>query len=100
MRDIGVDLPVRVQTDTTIAQYSGLGTSRLRRLLLRSGYSRHFIAQMNAAVALVGRLVNLTASMRTAFSSSPVRSVRKTGSGARAWRTTLPNSAGICWRDS
>jgi multidrug resistance protein MdtO len=64
LRSIGLDLPVSVQTDKSISQYSGLGTSGLRRLLLRSGYSRHFVAQMNAAVALVGRLIDLAASMR------------------------------------
>lgn len=66
LRDVAADLPISVQTNKTISQYAGLGTSRLRRLLLRSGYSGHFIAQMSAAVALVGQLVNLTASMRTA----------------------------------
>ncbi len=71
LRDMGTDRQVGVQADTAIAQYSSLGTPRLRRLLLRSGYSGHFIAQMNAAVALVGRLVNLTASMRTAIKLQP-----------------------------
>ena len=64
LRDIGANRPVSVQTDNAIAQFAGLGTSGLRRLLLRSGYSRHFVAQMNAAVALVGRLVDLAAGMR------------------------------------
>ena len=71
LQDIGTDLPVSTQTEAAVAQYSGLGTSRLRTLLLRSGYSGHFISQMNAVVALVGRLVNLTASMRTAFRLQP-----------------------------
>jgi multidrug resistance protein MdtO len=64
LQDIGTGLPVSAQRDKAISQYSGLGTSSLRRQLQRSGYSGHFIAQMNAAVALVGRLVDLAASMR------------------------------------
>jgi multidrug resistance protein MdtO len=71
LRDVGADLPVSEQTGNAISQYSGLGTSTLRRLLLRSGYSGHFIAQMSAAVALVGRLVDLAASMRIAYTGQP-----------------------------
>ncbi|MBV8052901.1 MAG: FUSC family protein [Acidobacteriaceae bacterium] len=38
-----------------------LGTSRLRRVLGRSDYSFHYRSQMNGAVALIGRLVNIVA---------------------------------------
>ncbi len=44
--------------------YASLGTSRLRRLLLRSGYSQSFEAQMGAAIGLLGRLIDLAASMQ------------------------------------
>jgi multidrug resistance protein MdtO len=44
--------------------YSSLGTSRLRRLLLRSGYSPSFEAQMGAVIGLLGRLVDLAASLQ------------------------------------
>ncbi len=71
LQDIGADLPVRERTDKKISQYAGLGTSGVRRLLLRSGYSGHFIAQMNAAVALVGRLVDLAAGMRITRTGQP-----------------------------
>lgn len=47
-----------------IALYSSVGTSRLRRMLLRSGYPPKFIAQMTAAVALLGRLMDLAASLQ------------------------------------
>ncbi|MGA8271109.1 MAG: FUSC family protein, partial [Candidatus Sulfotelmatobacter sp.] len=67
LRNISMDQLVSAQTDKAISQYLGLGTSRLQRLLLRSGYSAHFIAQMNAAVALVGRLVDLAASERITY---------------------------------
>ncbi len=71
LQAIGAGAAVGTQTDKAIAQYSTLGTSRLRRTLQRSGYSRHFIAQMNAAVSLVGRLVDLAAGMRIAPTGRP-----------------------------
>jgi len=64
LRDVALNLPIGADEERAISQLSALGTSRLHRLLLRSGYSAHFIAQMTAAVALVGRLVDLAASMR------------------------------------
>jgi multidrug resistance protein MdtO len=67
LRDVATDLPIGPQAEKAISQYSVLGTSTLQRLLSRSGYSAHFIAQMNAAVALVGRLVDLAASMRITY---------------------------------
>ena len=48
-----------------ISLYSALGTSRLRRQLLNSGYPLSLIAQMSAAVALLGRLVDLAAGLLT-----------------------------------
>ena len=63
LRDLAAKLPPGIQTKKNISLYASAGTSRLRRLLHRSGYSFHFIAQMNAAVALVGRLVDLAASL-------------------------------------
>ncbi|MFZ0317896.1 MAG: FUSC family protein [Candidatus Sulfotelmatobacter sp.] len=71
LRDIGAGIPASPHVQKAISYYSGLGTSRLRRLLLRSGNNEHFIAQMNAAVALVGSLVNLAASMRIAYTNQP-----------------------------
>ena len=47
-----------------IALYSSVGTSRLRRMLLRSGYAAGFVAQMGVAVALLGRLMDLAASLQ------------------------------------
>ncbi len=52
----------KVEKETSL--YTGVGSSRLRRLLIRSGYSTHFISQMNAAVSLLGKLVDLAASLR------------------------------------
>ncbi len=63
LRNISSGSPADHQLEKDVALYSGFGTSRLRRLLYRSGYGYHFIAQMNATVALLGRLVDLAASL-------------------------------------
>ena len=47
-----------------IALYSTVGTSRLRRMINRSGASAKFVAQMGTAVALLGRLINLAGSLQ------------------------------------
>jgi multidrug resistance protein MdtO len=47
-----------------IALYTNVGTSRLRRMLLRSGYAHDFVAQMNVAIGMLGRLVDLAASLQ------------------------------------
>ena len=72
LRNIALDQPLNASLEKEIALYSSVGTSRLRRLLIRSGYSSHFIAQMNAAVALLGRLVDLAASMRILHARQPI----------------------------
>jgi multidrug resistance protein MdtO len=60
---LGADERVDGELENTISLYSTVGTSRLRRMLYRSGFDAHFVAQMNAAVALLGRLVDLAASL-------------------------------------
>ncbi len=64
LRHVGEDLPLDGDLEKQISLYSSLGTSRLRRLLARSGYGTQFIAQMNAAISLLGHLVELAASLR------------------------------------
>lgn len=58
----------KVQKD--IALYSSVGTSRLRRTLLRSGYAHDFVAQMSVAIALLGRLTDLAASLQIVRSAN------------------------------
>ncbi|MBV8673146.1 MAG: hypothetical protein JOZ33_06905, partial [Acidobacteriaceae bacterium] len=64
LRHIGGNLPLDGEVERKISLYANVGTSRLRRLLMRSQYSAYFVAQMNAAVALLGRLVDSAASLR------------------------------------
>ena len=70
LRNVAADQPVDADPKG-ISFYSSVGTSRLRRLLVRSGYSSHYIAQMSAVVALLGRLVDLAASLQMSRSSQP-----------------------------
>jgi multidrug resistance protein MdtO len=72
LRQIAADLPLGGKLEKEISLYSALGTSRLRRQLLRSGYPPQVIAQMNVAVALLGRLSDLAASMRIVRSNQPI----------------------------
>jgi multidrug resistance protein MdtO len=63
LRQIAADLPIDGKLGKNIALYSALGTSRARRQLLRSGDPAELIARMNIATALLGRLVDLAASL-------------------------------------
>jgi multidrug resistance protein MdtO len=74
LRKFAADEPVDGDLEKTIALYSTVGTSRLRRMLYRSGYGAHFVSQMNAAVALLGRLVDLAASLKTLKEGQPITS--------------------------
>jgi len=63
VRQLAADLPVGSRVEKELSLYSTLGTSKLRRELLTSGYPPELIAQMNVAAALLGRLVDLAASL-------------------------------------
>ena len=65
------NLPLDGPLEKEISLYTNVGGARLRRLLTRSGYSSHFIAQMGASVALLGRLIDLAASLRYFRSTQP-----------------------------
>jgi len=49
------------ETEKRIIHLAMLGTSRLRRILQRSGYAPHYAEQMGAVVVLIGRLVDIAA---------------------------------------
>jgi multidrug resistance protein MdtO len=72
LRQIAADHPVSGKTEKDISLYSVLGTSRLRRQLLQSSYPRPFIAQMNVAVALLGRLIDLADSLHIVRSTQSI----------------------------
>jgi multidrug resistance protein MdtO len=57
------DRPVDKATEKEITRLGLVGTSRLRRLLGRSTYSPRYREQMGAVVALIGRLVDMAASL-------------------------------------
>ncbi len=54
--------PIDGKTASNLAHQGVVGTSRLRRILLRSNYSPHFVEQMGALTALTGRIVDSVAS--------------------------------------
>jgi multidrug resistance protein MdtO len=68
LRSAAADRPLESEWEKKLALYSTVGTSRLRRLILRSAYSSHFKAQMGTAIALVGRLIDIAASFQLALS--------------------------------
>ncbi len=69
LRQIAADQPISGKVEKQLALYSALGTSTIRRQLLRSGYPSPLIARMNTAAALLGRLTDLAASLRIVRSS-------------------------------
>jgi len=64
LQQIAADQPISSKVEKELSLYSAIGISRTRRQLLRSGYPQQFIARMNIAVSLLGRLMDLAASMR------------------------------------
>jgi len=52
-----------------LSLFAEVGASRLRRLVLRSGNPSQFIVQLNAAVALLGRLIDLASSLQISRSN-------------------------------
>jgi multidrug resistance protein MdtO len=72
LRQVGAGLPVDEGLSNEIAQTAARGTSTIRRRLLRSDYAPRLIAQMNTAVALLGRLVDLTVSLGIVYSTQSI----------------------------
>ena len=77
-----------------VIRFGMLGTSSLRRLLRRSDYSAQYRVQMSGVVALVGRLVDITATL-TELSFDPTESdekqLRALGATIAIIRTDLMN---------
>jgi multidrug resistance protein MdtO len=67
LRCAAADQPLDDKTEKRLMLYASVGTSRLRRLIVRSEFSVHFKAQMSTAIALVGRMVDIAASFRLAL---------------------------------
>jgi multidrug resistance protein MdtO len=59
IEDRGVDHA----TATKVIRLGMLGTSSLRRALRRSEYSQQYTAEMSSVVAVVGRLVDIAATL-------------------------------------
>jgi multidrug resistance protein MdtO len=68
LRSAAGERPLDAEWQKRLAMYSTVGTSRLRRLIVRSEYSSHFKAQMGTSIALLGRLVDVAANFQLALS--------------------------------
>src|ERR1700756_2171141 len=68
LRSAADDLPLESEWEKKLLLYSTVGTSRLRRLILRSKYSSYFKTQIGTAISLTGRLVDIAASFQLALS--------------------------------
>jgi multidrug resistance protein MdtO len=77
-----------------VIRFGMLGTSSLRRLLRRANYSTQYRAEMSGVVALVGRLVDITATL-TGLSFKPTdtdaEQLRTLGMAVAVIRTDLMN---------
>jgi multidrug resistance protein MdtO len=68
LQAVAEDKPPSRELREMLMQYASVGTSRLRRLLLRSDGSAQYKAEMNTGIALLGRLVDLAGSFQLALS--------------------------------
>jgi multidrug resistance protein MdtO len=80
--------PVEENTARKITRMAMLGTSSLRRNIQRSGYSPHYAEKMGVVIALVGRLVDLAASLVSL-------DVRVSDEDRKRIRTLAQNVAGL-----
>src|SRR5215472_7183467 len=72
LRQIAISHLVSSKVKKEIARYSALGTSRARQLLLHSDYPRPFVGQLNTAIALLGRLIDLAATLCVVYSMQSI----------------------------
>src|SRR5260370_6364249 len=87
------DRPVDRETEE-IARLAMLGTSTLRSALRRSDYSPEYTAQMSGVVALVGRLMDIAATLTQLsfeFSATDQKQLRNLAATVARIRTDLMN---------
>jgi len=72
LRQIAINHLVSSNVEKEIARYSALGTSRTRQQLLHSDYPRLFVGQLNTAIALLGRLIDLAATLCVVYSMQSI----------------------------
>jgi multidrug resistance protein MdtO len=88
------DCPPDDASKSKVTRFGMLGTSSLRRLIRRSEYSAQYKMQMSGVVALVGRLVDITAALsELSFepTDSDMKLLRALGSTIAIIRTDLIN---------
>jgi multidrug resistance protein MdtO len=70
LRSAAAGAPLDREMEKKLELFTTVGTSRLRRLVLRSSYGAHFKSQMNSAISLVGRLIDITATFHLAAAAA------------------------------
>jgi multidrug resistance protein MdtO len=79
LRHAATNQPLASATDQKLTLYTTVGPSRLRRLITRSDYGARFKSQMNTAIALVGRLMDITGSFQLSLKerSEPISTAER-----------------------
>jgi len=67
LKAVAEEMPLDNLWEKRLALYSTVGTSRLRRLIVRSQYSSHYKSQMTTAISLLGRLIDISANFQLAL---------------------------------
>jgi multidrug resistance protein MdtO len=67
LKSVAENRPLGSEVEKSLSLYVGVGTSRLRRLILRSEYKEQFKSQISAMIALTGRLIDIAATFRLAL---------------------------------
>lgn len=86
------DRPVDPAAEKKVTRFAMLGTSRARRILQRVTYSRLYGEQMDAVVALVGKLVDIAANLTQLsiqISEDDRRRIRNLAAGIAGIRADL-----------
>lgn len=67
LKSVAENRPLGSEVEKSLSLYVGVGTSRLRRLILRSEYNEQLKSQISTVIALTGRLIDIAATFRLAL---------------------------------
>ena len=67
LQSVAENRPLGSEVEKSLSLYVSVGTSRLRRLILRSEYNEQLKSQMSTVIALTGRLIDIAATFRLAL---------------------------------
>ena len=67
LESLAENRPLDSEVEKNLSLYVGVGTSRLRRLILRAEYKDQLKSQISTVIALTGRLIDIAATFRLAL---------------------------------